>query len=456
MTDHARALLESLYAAAVEGAAPGPAVRRALDRDATLGAAPTWLVAIGKASHAMTEAAVRALEARGCVSAGGIIIGATDERSPDPSLVTARGSHPVPDAASRAAADRLAQVVARVGRGDDVIVLLSGGATSLVAAPVEGVSESALEQCFAALLASGADIVAMNAIRKRIARWGAGRLGVALGERGVTRVRCLIVSDVLGDDPESIASGPCVGDALSAADVLALIDRDGLEGFVPAPVRDWLAIVARGDAPETPKPDDPRLARVTCEVILGNADACAAAAARARELGLAPVKLVAEPLDDDAALTGERLVEELIRFREAGLADDHDGAPTERVGCMIWGGETTVRLGASVTAPGGRCQELALSAAFALAEAGERGAGIALLAAGTDGRDGPTDAAGAVVDEGSWGAIRDAGRDPERDLVEHDSHRALDSVHALLRVGPTGTNVGDVVIGIVDRASGGG
>jgi hydroxypyruvate reductase len=108
-----------------------------------------------------------------------------------------------------------------------------------------------------------------------------------------------------------------------------------------------------------------------------------------------------------------------------------------------------VRLGAGSAPPGGRCQELALSAAFALDEAGARGEGIAILAAGTDGRDGATDAAGAVVDARSWRAVRNAGRDPERDLVEHDSHRALDAIGALVRVGPTGTNVGDVVIGIV-------
>jgi len=299
----------------------------------------------------------------------------------------------------------------------------------------------------------------MNAIRKRIARWGAGRLAIALAGRGAARVRCLIVSDVLGDDPAFIASGPCVGDELTARDVLARIDDEGLDAFVPEPVRAWLHDVVWGRASETPRPDDPRLARVSCEVVLGNRAAILAVGDRAAELGLAPIKVVATPLDDDAAFTGERLVDELIRFREAPPLRETETLVTRlsaerslrRLACMVWGGETTVRLGAGSAPPGGRCQELALSAALALDEAGERGEGITLLAAGTDGRDGPTDAAGAVVDARSWSAIRAAGRDPERDLVEHDSHRALDAIGALLRVPPTGTNVGDVVIGLVEQ-----
>ena len=156
------------------------------------------------------------------------------------------------------------------------------------------------------------------------------------------------------------------------------------------------------------------------------------------------MKVVAEPLLDDATFTAQRLVDELVRFREASLPD---GAPT--LGCMLWGGETTVRLGAGPPVPGGRCQELALAAAEALRSEGERGAGITLLAAGTDGRDGNTDAAGAVIDAMTWEAVRTAGRDPADDLAEHRAHNALDAVGALLRTGLSGTNVGDVVVGIV-------
>ena len=175
-------------------------------------------------------------------------------------------------------------------------------------------------------------------------------------------------------------------------------------------------------------------------------------AAAARSFGAAPVRVVVEPLLDDATFTAQRLVDELVRFREAGLLDAASAEnPDARFACMLWGGETTVRLGAGEPAPGGRCQELALAASDALQAEGDRGMGLTLLAAGTDGRDGNTDAAGAVVDATTWGAIVSAGRDPAGDLAEHRSHEALDAVRALLRTGLSGTNVGDVVVGVVER-----
>jgi hydroxypyruvate reductase len=169
-------------------------------------------------------------------------------------------------------------------------------------------------------------------------------------------------------------------------------------------------------------------------------------------LGAAPIKIVPEPLYDDATFTAQRLVDELVRFREAGLPDaGRESNARAPYACMLWGGETTVRLGAGESVPGGRCQELALAAADALWSVGERGDGITLLAAGTDGRDGNTDAAGAIVDAATWDAMHHAGRDPANDLAEHRSHVALDTAGALLRTGLSGTNVGDVVVGVVER-----
>ena len=177
-----------------------------------------------------------------------------------------------------------------------------------------------------------------------------------------------------------------------------------------------------------------------------------AAAAQARSLGVGPIKIVPEPLFDDATFTAQRLIDELVRFREAGLPDAAGEQKADaQFACMLWGGETTVRLGAGEPEPGGRCQELALAAADALRSEGERGEGITLLAAGTDGRDGNTDAAGAIVDATTWDAVHDAGRDPANDLAEHRSHPALDVAGALLRTGLSGTNVGDVVVGVVER-----
>jgi hydroxypyruvate reductase len=321
-----------------------------------------------------------------------------------------------------------------------VFVLLSGGTTSLVAAPIDGVSDRDLTRLFDSLLSSGADITVMNAVRKRFTRWGAGRLARALAP---SPVHCLIVSDVVGDDVASIGSGPCTPDRHSPADVLALIERDGLEPFVPRPLRALLEDPLSPDQP--PQPNDPLFARVESAVILGNRDALVAAAVQARSLGADPVRVVGEPLLDDATFTAQRIVDELVRFREADLPDG-DG-----IACMIWGGETTVRLGAADPVPGGRCQELALAAADALHAEEDRGEGITLLAAGTDGRDGNTDAAGAVVEATTWDAIHVAGRDPSNDLSEHRAYDALGAVGALLRTGLSGTNVGDVVVGVVER-----
>ena len=443
-----RDLAVAVHAAAVAGVDPRGSTARAVSARLPSGdSSPIWIIAIGKASIAMAEAAVAALRDGGAQPTGGVIVAPAEGRSPHASLALAVGDHPVPNANSRAAADAIASVAERIDGNGTVFVLLSGGATSLIAAPAEGVADRDLTSMFDALLTSGADITVMNAIRKRFTRWGAGRLARALAP---ARVHCLIVSDVVGDDIPSIGSGPCAPDPRTAADVLDLIERHGLEPFVPRALRDLLRDTVSGDDP--PAPDDRLFDTVECAVILGNRDALDAAAATARALGAAPIKVVAEPLLDDATFTAQRLVDELVRFREASLPDaDGSAAAPSTLGCMLWGGETTVRLGAGAPQRGGRCQELALAAADALRAEGERGEGITMLAAGTDGRDGNSDAAGAVVDATTWDAIHHAGRDPADDLAEHRSFDALDAVGALLRTGPSGTNVGDIVVGIVAR-----
>jgi len=439
-----RDLAVAIHAAAVAGVDPRAATAMAVAARLPSPRPPYWVIGLGKASAAMTEAAVTALRVHGAEPEGGIVVGPQPAARPHPRVEIAVGDHPVPSARSWSAAAAVGDVVARIAGTGTTFVLLSGGATSLVAAPAAGVAERDLASLFDALLGSGADITVMNAIRKRFTRWGAGRLARALAP---SRVHCLMVSDVVGDDIPSIGSGPCAPDPLDNADVLALIERDGLEPFVPRALRELLAGEASSfDAP--PRRDDPVFRDVECQVILGNRAALGAGASAAAQLGASPLKVVAEPLDDDATFTAQRIVDELVRFREAGMADENDEAP---FGCMLWGGETTVRLGPGPAEPGGRCQELALAAADALRAEGERGLGITLLAGGTDGRDGPTDAAGAVVDAHTWDAIRDAGRDPAQDLLEHRAYAALDSVGALLRTGASGTNVGDVVVGIVER-----
>ena len=445
----AREIAIAIHAAAVGGVDPRSATRRAVSARLTSAAPPIWIVALGKASTAMAEAAMDVLHDHRMEPEGGVIVAPEALPSPHPRLVSVAGDHPVPSGGSSRASELVAELAHRIGGTGTVFVLLSGGATSLVAAPVPGVAERDLSSMFDALLTSGADITVMNAIRKRFTRWGAGRLAKALAP---ARVHCLIVSDVVGDDIPSIASGPCAPDPRSARDVLALIERDGLEPFVPRALRELLRSAISESEP--PPPNDPAFVNVECVVNLGNRDALEAAAATARSLGAAPVRVVGEPLLDDATFTAQRLVDELVRFREAGLLDAASAEnPDARFACMLWGGETTVRLGAGEPAPGGRCQELALAAADALQAEGDRGIGLTLLAAGTDGRDGNTDAAGAVVDATTWAAIVSDGRDPADDLAGHRSHDALDAAGALLRTGLSGTNVGDVVVGVVERSA---
>jgi glycerate-2-kinase len=212
---------------------------------------------------------------------------------------------------------------------------------------------------------------------------------------------------------------------------------------VPTSARDLVLSTAAGKTPETPKPGDEAFARVSLEVIASNRLALEAAARHAAAVGLTP-EVAAEPLAGEAAAAGTRLAAFLLQHCGRGSIPQPDSAGTARR-CFIWGGETTVTLGAGSPGLGGRCQELALAAARALDGAG---LGVTLLAAGTDGRDGPTDAAGAIVDGSTWRAAQSAGRDPARDLAGHDAYRALDAAGALLRPGLTGTNVMDVVIGI--------
>jgi glycerate 2-kinase len=430
------ALLSELYTVATAAVDPGPAlVRQLRSLEPERGRGP-WIIALGKAALPMARAALDVLAARGVEPAGGLVVAPAPAPSPHPALAVVAGDHPEPGSGSLAAARALAGVASRASRSDEVWVLLSGGTTSLLGAPVEGIAAEELTRLYSLLLGSGLDITAMNRIRKRFSRWGAGRLALALAP---ARVRVYLVSDVIGDDLASIGSGPCVPDPATAADVRGLLQLSGLWAEIPETARRQLTEAEAGRMTETPKPGDQAFARVTLELIASNGLALEAAAKRAAELGLAPV-VSDTPLAGEAAAAGASVAAMLLQHY-AGK----DIPQPARKRCFIWGGETTVTLGASSSGLGGRCQELALSAARALAGAPS---GVALLAAGTDGRDGPTDAAGAIVDGGTWAAVKAAGRDAALDLAAHDAYHALDAAGVLLRPGLTGTNVMDVVIGV--------
>ncbi len=437
----ARDLLAELYTAAIEAAAPGPALAARLSQLAPAPDRRIWILALGKAALPMAATAVQVLQDRGPEPAGGLVVSPGADRTPHPRLTLVQGDHPEPGPGSLAAAEALATIASQVAPLDEVWVLLSGGTTSLVGAPEPGISPSELTDLYALLLGSGLDIKAMNRIRKRFSRWGGGKLARALAP---ARVRVYVVSDVIGDDLASIGSGPCVPDPTTAADVRVLLQEATLWSRIPGPARELVISAEAGKTAETPKPGDQAFARVTLELVASNKLALDAAAKRAAELGLAP-RVVESPLAGEAWAAGASVAADLLN----NCVQSRIPQPSMAPNCLIWGGETTVILGKDNTGLGGRSQELALSAARALQGATR---GTALLAAGTDGRDGPTDAAGAIVDGRTWGAITARGRDPAADLASHNAYPALDSVDALLKPGLTGTNVMDIVIGICGLA----
>ena len=428
-----RILLADLYAAATAAAAPGPALSARLDRLDLDPGRRVWILALGKASVPMAQAATESLLSRGRAPAGGLVVAPDASASLHPLLRCLPGDHPEPGPRSFAAADALAAIAAQIGPADEVWVLLSGGTTSLIGAPEPGLSAGDLTRLYSLLLGSGLDITAMNRIRKRFSRWGGGKLARALAP---ARVGVYIVSDVIGDDLASIGSGPLVPDPTTAAELRDLLQRADLWSRLPESARGLVASAEAGKAAETPKPGDQAFARVTLELVVSNRLALEAAARRAAELGLAP-EVLETPIAGEASEAGASVAAKLLY----NCARKSIPQPS----CMIWGGETTVTLGQGPTGLGGRSQELALAAAHVLEGAPE---GTALLAAGTDGRDGPTDAAGAIVDGSTWSAILRSGRDPVHDLATHDAYHALDAAGVLLRPGLTGTNVMDIVIGV--------
>ncbi|HET8650380.1 MAG TPA: DUF4147 domain-containing protein [Gemmatimonadales bacterium] len=416
-----------MYRAALNGADPARAVAHALERQ-PLSGATAWLIATGKSARPMSQAALEWMTAHGIAFGGGVAVTAGRRIGPAP-LEVIIGDHPEPGPQSVAAANRIADVIRRIGPDDQVLVLISGGTSSLIGAPVEGVTLDELRRLSRLLLGSGMDIHAMNLIRKRFSRWAAGRMAAALAPHPV---RGLLLSDVLDDDPAAIGSGPLSPDPATASDVEEMLRSANLYQQIAPAMRDQLAAVVAERRPETPKPGQAVFAHVSLEIVANNSAALRGVSAAAQDLGW-DTTISRTLLQGDAAAMGKMIGCQLAAA----------GPRQTKPRCWIWGGETTVRLGPA-HGTGGRSQELALAAARELV----RWPGITLLAAGTDGRDGPTDAAGAIVDSTTWQAIAAAGRDPAGDLARHDSHPALAAAGALFRPGLTGVNVMDVVVAI--------
>jgi glycerate 2-kinase len=385
------------------------------------------VLAVGKAAGHLVSALARR---HGGSIAGGLAIGTHRADGMPASIVWMDAGHPVPDDRSVDAAGRALALARHVPVGHGLLVLLSGGASSLAALPAMGVTLADKQAVTRRLLQTGADIQSLNAVRKHLSAIKGGRLA----EAARAPVLALAISDVVGDDLSVIGSGPTVEDPSTFLDALDIVRRFGGPGAFPPAVVERLEAGARGQVPETPKPGDARLAHATTRLIGSRANAAAGAAAAAESLGYRTV-IVDEPVVGVAREEGPRFVAAALRR----------AAETGMSACVIGTGETTVRV--SGRGRGGRNQELVLAAVRALA-----GLGVpaALLSGGTDGIDGPTDAAGAMAD----GLTLERGGQvglhaPEEYLNENDSYRFFQGVGDLVVTGPTDTNVGDIQILLV-------
>jgi glycerate 2-kinase len=438
---------EAIWRAALDAVDPYRAVMRAAsvegdtllvgDAAVDLGGCRIRIVGGGKAAVPMAEAAVDLLGAR---IAGGLVItkrGHGEDRGAVGPISIRVGGHPLPDPdGARAAAEIVALLQERPAKDDLVLVLLSGGGSSLLALPEDGVSLCDLRAASDALILGGADIGRLNALRKHLTRLSGGRLARLASP---ARVVALILSDVVGDPLDVIASGPTAPDPTSFADVNTAIAELELAGAMPLSVLDRLRRGAAGALDETPKPGDPVFDRVINLVVAGNRTAVEAAAGKARALGF-DTAIAATDLRGVARERGRELA---ARGVEIGRGKGAVRPPA----CLVFGGETTVHVRGSGS--GGRNQELALAAALELEAQGD--ARACVVAISTDGQDGPTDAAGAAVDGSTCGRIRGAGIDPRAALDDNDAFAALEAGGALVRTGLTRTNVADLALVLVDR-----
>jgi glycerate 2-kinase len=392
-------------------------------------ASVTDVVAVGKAAVHMARAFAAAAPTP--IRRGALISPRFDAPSL-PSFTSIAAAHPVPDERSVQAGQAALAVARGVLRDGRLVVLLSGGASALMALPAAGVSLDSKRAVTDRLLRADADINALNCVRKHLSRVKGGRLAAACAGRTIT----LAVSDVVGDDPSVIGSGPTVADPTTFGDALAVLAESG--SVFPDDAMAWLERGAAGQVPETPKPGDAAVARSIVHVIGSRADALVAATAEARTRGYRVIA-AERPIVGEARLRGVEHASWL-----AALARDHAEAL-----CVVSAGETTVRVAGSGT--GGRNQELALAAIDGLA-AMPRAA--ALASVGTDGIDGPTDAAGAIADSTSAVRARASGLDPMKYLEANDAWSFFDRLGDLVRTGATNTNVGDVQVALVARAAG--
>jgi glycerate-2-kinase len=427
-----RRALAALFGAATAALVPDRLIAR-VRRRIRLGP-ELVIVGAGKGVAGLAAAAERVL---GAAVVGGLVIAPLGHERPLARVALALGGHPLPDAGSVRATARLLRTLA-LHPAIPVLVLLTGGASSLLAAPAPGLTLADKRRTTALLLACGARIDEINTVRKHLSAIKGGRLAARLVGRDVL---ALVVSDVPDDDLGVIGSGPTVADATTFADARAVLRAHDLEDRVPARVRRHLAAGVAGALADTPKRGARALRSTRTLLLASNATARAGAAAHARAHGYDRIIDVRTPLTGPTVAAAAGFAAR-IRRCQAHLRGT-------RPALLLAGGETTVALG-STRGRGGRNQEFALEVARRLAGR----PGWALLSAGSDGIDGPTDAAGAFADGATIARAVRAGCSVDDALARHDVFPLLDRLRALYRTGPTGTNVADLKIALVWRDRG--
>lgn len=387
------------------------------------------IIAFGKAACAMASAA-RQVIPKHKLAEPGIVVTTYENLVPVAGFEVLAAGHPLPDQNGLNAAQNLVESIQAIPAEDLVLVLISGGGSALLPYPVDGVGLADKIAATQLLLACGATINQINCVRKHLSRLKGGGLARLAAPADL---HALILSDVLGDDLSSIASGPTVADDTSFADAITVFKSKQVWDKVPTTVKDYLTQGAAGLRPETLKSGDPLLNKTSHTLVGSNAISVSAAAHASRQQGYQTL-IYSQNLCGEAREVAEQWVLDANSLLSQGLTN---------ATAMIAGGETTVTL--TGNGKGGRNQEMALAFALA-AERHSLPCRWIFLSAGTDGRDGPTDAAGGIVDSDTLNGIRRAGIDPQAALNRNDSYTALNAADALAITGATGTNVADLQI----------
>lgn len=377
------------------------------------------LIGIGKASWMMAKSAAVTLDGR--IRFGAIITKYGHSRGPIPGIDIFEAGHPLPDINTLKATERVLDITSNAGDGLTVLFLVSGGGSALFEKPAEGLSLISISKITSELLLKGADIKELNTVRKHLSSVKGGRFALHCLPAHVCQIT---LSDVIGDRLDIIASGPAAPDLSTSKEALAVLKKYKI------PISARLESALRSETPKS-------LNNVSYHIAGNVSGLCLAAKEAADKRGYSS-KIITDRLEGEARIAGETIA-------DLALHEIRKGASSKTKSCMIWGGETTVKVNGR--GKGGRSQELALAAAQKISGS----ECIVILSAGSDGTDGPTDAAGGLVDGLTWGKIRLNGGDPSKLLGDNDSYNALKLSDSLFITGPTGTNVNDLVIVLTDN-----